>query len=878
MDVTFSERMLQRSHCFVAIVPDRSFDSLISTDDARLAWSPYQALEYRLAVRTNKPRLIIVEYNIDQGPLHEEPCLWFKRDTNSLSPEFDKDVKTLIAYIRSCARLETRAGAVKRQPTIPQVGILRWHPTERIWEQFTDCIKRLLKERFGTNCTYVEADELAHDHRVISEARELSLVIADLNPAITPPSLIGLLHGVGIPLYRTCLVGDKEDQKLWKRRLGLIDSGASVYASATENVSTHLLTGYQVDERMRPVMFWNAKSISPVADIIVQTIGEYRHRERRLKEEQSGRNYFLNQQGHRVFISTPGDISDLSKRIKVVLDDAGMPAFHYQLSIIEGGLSWKSQLEEHIKTSDVFVAFVTSSYWDRRECMDEMALAIDRWERHELLIVLYAEYPLPPIPPFLQRLQINRISTSTETSARIVNELRDRLSDGAREPIKDITALLVELVSRHVPLLEKTPFSDWVRQTCDLQSHEAQAIVDRVFAVDKPNRAKALVASLLNAIQGERYRGQALGSVCYFLRKLEYAPPKRNQLSTLFSTLRLFPKLHDLRTWDARRKRSEVLVQLKPEAPKELLIQLVRASSGQDMAMATVRSIGAEIARHIEIDNQDSLLKQPHTRVCVLSGVEHLMVPIEWAVLNQLEAPLSRARVVFRRVGYLGYTSLRETMESAFHNGVTGPPRILLFGFNAPSLQYVTTELRALQTLLIERYEEAGWPSSLIRCIPSNDASRDQLAMELAGSDYEILHLAGEAGYDAAGRPVIQVADPAGKAPAVTGEEIGEWLRTSSVRLVYLSCCEGAATSTSVEHQTGWKQSLCKEILEAGIPEVFAHFWPVSDARSVAFSKAFYSAYFPTFDAPVAVYKARNDSGRSNTLWASSVFIQQAQS
>jgi hypothetical protein len=465
MDVTFAERMMRRSQCFVAVVPDRSFDIDVSDDESTLTWSRYQELEYRIAVRFNKPRLILIEENIDDGPLRGEPYLWFKRDTLTLSPAFDRDVPILIDYVRSRERLEGRARNRDGGPsTIPQVGLLRWYPTDQAWNRFTDHIKRLLRERSGVNCTYIDVDETKHDHEVLAEARETSLIVADMNPAITPPSLIGLLQGAGIPLYRTCLVGEKEDPELWWRRLGLATgSTLSTYASAADNALTHLLAGYQLDERMRPVLFWTAKGMSQDASTIATQIGEYRHRERRLKEQHSGRVYFLSQHGHRVFISTPGDISEFTKHVKCALDDAGMPAFHYKSSAMKS-VHWKPQLEEHIQSSDIFLAFLTPSYWDRDECLDEMAMAIEHWERHEILLMLCADDAPPALPPFLQtlqRLQINRTDPPRETSAKIVSELRDRLNDRARESPKSSTALLVELVSRHVTLSDKRKFTEW---------------------------------------------------------------------------------------------------------------------------------------------------------------------------------------------------------------------------------------------------------------------------------------------------------------------------------------------------------------------------------------------------------------------------------
>src|SRR6266550_2556724 len=76
MDITFLERMMQRSHCFVAIVPDRSYHQEPSSSTSA-TWSPYQELECRLAIRANKPRLIVIEKGIDRGPLWSS-AIWQK--------------------------------------------------------------------------------------------------------------------------------------------------------------------------------------------------------------------------------------------------------------------------------------------------------------------------------------------------------------------------------------------------------------------------------------------------------------------------------------------------------------------------------------------------------------------------------------------------------------------------------------------------------------------------------------------------------------------------------------------------------------------------------------------------------------------------------
>jgi CHAT domain-containing protein len=110
----------------------------------------------------------------------------------------------------------------------------------------------------------------------------------------------------------------------------------------------------------------------------------------------------------------------------------------------------------------------------------------------------------------------------------------------------------------------------------------------------------------------------------------------------------------------------------------------------------------------------------------------------------------------------------------------------------------------------------------------------------------------------------------------VSGDELASWLRNSTVRFVYLSCCEGAESPLPLERAAGWRRSLCKSLLEAGVAEVLAFFWEVDDAEAVAFTQTFYAKFFPGFDAPAALHAARLNCSLDKPIWASSVLAQRA--
>src|SRR5262249_18361966 len=149
----------------------------------------------------------------------------------------------------------------------------------------------------------------------------------------------------------------------------------------------------------------------------------------------SGRDYFLGLRGNRVFISTPGDLNNLTAPLKDSLDDAGMPAFHYKRDQIPIGDLWAGALRDAIADVDLVLAFISASYWNSEVCVAELKSAIERWERHQLLIVTCIGQPTPPMPEFLSRYQAKRIEPTEEAREAIVEAVRARFSKDRGEEL-----------------------------------------------------------------------------------------------------------------------------------------------------------------------------------------------------------------------------------------------------------------------------------------------------------------------------------------------------------------------------------------------------------------------------------------------------------
>ncbi len=872
MDVTFIERMMQVCGAFVAIVPDRSRNGAAAGNqgDPAAGWSAYQALECRLALRAGKPRLIILENALDRGPLpDDEPVLYFKRtkpNGNALSDDFQWQLSSLLARAQP-----------ERPAELPKIGLLRWRPGRADWDALIDRMRDLFEARRFANFEVIDVDERTPDHVFLSRARRFGVVVADLNPAATPPHLTGLLHGAAVPLYRCCLVGESELTAQWAIALGLDRGPMPAGASTPPATAPRLLHGYRVDDHMQPVRFWSAAEPDAAARAIVAALLESQQRERLLEDKSVARDYFLSLRGNNVFISTPGSLDTLSGNLRDYLEKTeGIPTFHYKRSTMKGGELWKQQLDDQIHKADLLLGLITADYWDRPECVDELESAVRRWERHEMMLLLYRKTGHEPMPDFLARYQANTLDAMDDPNAVIAGEVRARFSSHAREASDDQIEQAAELVGRHLEPADRPRLADKLEAICALDDAQVARILERLQGA--PDPARKLVRILLGAIHEEPYGGAAFARLCLHLRSQERDAGKRAWLNSLFSELCLLPNLHDLRHWKARRVRREVGVRLRGDGAADVLRVTANAVGAAPDPLRFVRAADAAIAAVLEVDDPDNLLASATTRLRIDCDVDDLTVPVEWATPRGLQAPMALARPVYRSVRKLAPLEQRATLEQHFGDNLGAPPRVLLFG--APSLQLpqVGAELSMLENQLKDGYQKWEWPADvLVQRVAGPQATREQLQLLVEGSDFDVLHLAGHAGF-VDGQPVFEVAADGATAQHVRADELANWLRNSMVRFVYLSCCEGAATALTQELSAGWRKSLCKSLLQAGVAEVMAFFWKIEDGDAMAFTSHFYEGYFPCFDAPGALLAARLATGADSPLWASSVLVRQAPS
>jgi hypothetical protein len=856
MDVTFLERMMQRSHGFVAIVPDRS--RTLGAPPTTHTWSPYQEFECRLAIRANKPRFIVVEKGIELGPLAEgQATRWFTRDPLEFDPDFDAEME----------RFVEDATARDREPaTLPKMGILRWTPGDSRWDR----LSTLLAHRLGREiAAFVDVDDEMEDHDLLNVARSHAVVVADIDPKITPADVLGLLHGAAIPMFRTCVLGLEEDAQARERQLKLRvpDSRGGVgLTTPADGVRLPLLfRGYQVDEGMRPILFWSEKTIEDTVERISAIIQDYRTRERRLETRENADDYFLKLRGNRVFISTSSDLSAWTTPLKAALDTAGMPAFHYKVPEIPVGEEWMTELRRRIAETDLFLAFLSPGYWKSPVCLEEMALAIDRWERHQLVITVGTPADRPPMPAFLGRYQTEALSEPERDVRSIVAHVQQRFRRAGRtdeESVRTIGTIL----ARHLDAEGITDVAAFLASEC----HLPQAAE---LAAQTGHDPFKVVEALINRGRVEKQGGAALARLCFWMRRREGDPAIRKTLTQQFSLLRLVPKLHDVKAWNTRRLRTEVQVTIKSTAPRKPLETIVALAGNHADTLDAVRGNGAEIAGALDVPNAIALAGDSDCQVTVASTFDDLMIPVEWAVLPNMDAPLGRIRRLTRRVANLGLC--RETIEELFEKDAAAPPRALLFGYGPPELPHVRAEIAALVERFQRRYGENEWPPEIVESIAGEGATLQCLRDTLADSDFDLLHLAGHAGW-IDGKPSLQVSPGADGQSFVRSSHLAQWLQRSSVRFVYLSCCGGASVPMSQAQFAGWRQTFLRDLIEAGVPEVAGYFWPVSDQRATTFALRFYESFVQDFDASGAMLRTRRGTAADDPTWAGSLIVKSA--
>ena len=883
MDVTFLERMMQRSACFVAAVPNRF------RRDSPTSWSPYQEFEYGLAIRSGKPRLIFAEEDITLSQLlgqDRDSVVYFTK-----TPEF---------YRAKHKELGTRVDRFLQQVTITPpgaflpVGIIRGKSEEPLHSKVIDALYAD-KQKRGAD---VELEELIiRDHEMdshlLSRFENTSVLIVEIRPEFTPHDVLGLIHGRCFPCIRTCRIAPGEDEEALRSALGLCKSETG---DADGLVGLpRLYKGFEIDPKMTPVLFWRDEDVGRLAKKIVDIILDLRVREKDLKVVKDATEYFLSLGGKLVFISNAGGMNSLGDPLADAMRDKSINYFHYTKverasGSIPTGEPCREYLHKEIMQAELFVALVNPAYWKSLECELEFDAAIRRWDRHELQLLIYQSGENEELPPFLQRSQIGQLDQmdhSIETILRDTERVLERGNILRLDP--DHVERLASLLQSVWPVTSKADASQLLGTQAGMTNEQLGLLLKD--GEEFTYSATSLLKKLIAGATIEAYGVEPLGLLILNMARQVSHEEDRGFLKGLIPRYRLFRNVNNLEVWKSRRRRSEVGMVLDKGGLQrrglpvrsamgleddflEMVIQLTGESENWD---TVVEKVGQTLAGKL-LSEADSVrwFQSIGNRFCIASRESDLTIPIEWLVGEAIHGPLGKRHAVRRYV--IDYTSdnALQPLDAALGNGDIPPPRVLLIGYGGRGLREVSTELSSLRDLWKEHYQQLGWPRSLIQMVPAEDATRTRFEQELRSGDYQIIHFCGHADYDENDRPFLQFCPPDDReldAGRVSGEELGHWASAGQIRFFYLNCCLSAASPASVASRS---TTLVHHLLQAGVPEVIAYLWPIKDQQAMSLAVHYYQEYLHVFDAAEALRMARDKKDSTEeSIWAAPILVSQ---
>ncbi|MEQ8572391.1 MAG: CHAT domain-containing protein [Deltaproteobacteria bacterium] len=858
MDVTFLEHMMRRTGGFVAIVPDRS------TVDTP-AWSPYQAFEYGLAIRSRKPRLIIAENRIPAGPLvgsDRTRMLYFDRESNDFADHGDPStIDRQISSFVSRAREHVRPAQHESAPAFLLTDTSS--PLEAVRREVELRGKKKNGDFFKVDRFELSGQSSNLDIEVLGRMESIDVVVADFGSDSTPEHILALIHASSVACLRICRLSPDEDENQARQRLGLLLSEAAAARSAPP-----LLAGYQLDERMEPVHFWSDADQGSVADYIVDKLKEHQDRGRDLHYVKDVIEYLLSIGGRRVFVSNANSQNDRAVAIATGLKAAGFPCFQYMEESNQKTGELIENLKKEVGAASLFLAIIDDDYWESEFCRLELELAVEKWTRRELRFLIFNGSDRRRLPDFLT---VDRyFELEKAKSPAVVEHVTSILGKDAPRPIDEASATRIrELVE---PQLSDT---NDLRRIVEGDARLAPDEVDRLLKEVEDVDAKNLLPTLISLAEVDAAGNAALAALLSAALRYVSHDKDRQWLRKILTRERLYPNLQSFVRWARFASTSES--QWEPATgPVQKVFEMVVPLAGDSAKWRDVTwKTGALLASEQRTDEDGCTpLIESNARLCIRGDRKSLSMPWEWMHMSGAGDPLGRRRPVRRYLTDLSIDSFPLPIDEALARGEMPPPRVLVVGSRAPGLPNVDDELAEVRDILAARFEVLGWPVSNVRVLSAMTATPDELENQLRENQFQMVHFAGHAGFES-GVPYLQLNptdDPKGR---VYGADLRRWVSGHDVRFVFLNVCTSALPDISTDERVG-VQTLASDLVEGGVTEVVAHVWPIADDVAPRLASDFYEELVKTdFDAGRALMVARRSQSLDSPGWATPLLIGQ---
>jgi CheY-like chemotaxis protein len=256
---------------------------------------------------------------------------------------------------------------------------------------------------------------------------------------------------------------------------------------------------------------------------------------------------------------------------------------------------------------------------------------------------------------------------------------------------------------------------------------------------------------------------------------------------------------------------------------------------------------------------------------------EFLRLPLEFIRSKQPQEFLVLQHPLARFVQ--GTTPKREAISPQVL-ALTEKLRVLIIASNtSPPIPAVDIEAQKLYNSLNSQECIPVDP----RLIPTEHATYECVQAELRSHNYDILHYAGHGSYNPESPEESSLCfwtkeNSQGTIKQMKANELEFLLGQSEARLVYLSCCYGAATGSQAALLDDDFLGLADAAAQAGVPSVLGFRWPVSNQGALKLAQAFYRSLLEQGSPEVALWSARCELAaldRNDPTWLSPILIHQ---
>lgn len=894
MDISYLEWMMQRSACFVAVIPRR--------DEPPYNCSRYQLFENSLAIRSRKPRLIFVEEGLDEtifGVQPGEVCS-FRRRKEWLEEDKDK----FIGYVERLAQ-QVHSSTPRDYSLRKPVALLVDTTQGSAYDNGKlKSIRRTVRQ-YGYSFRVVKPTDFEHDFLFLHEIERYSILISEIRPPYITPDILGLAHGRCIPTIRICHLQEHETAEI---------ASAAMHLSHDEDKWTDqdhagwplIFSKYQTDNYMEPVIFWKQfEELTEKVSECLQRIAETRVD---LLTEQEARDYFLSigRLPGQVFISNPKAQNDFAYKLKRALYYKAIKWFHYKDkdAIEVGSSSWLSEIIEEIRDSNIFLALYDSNYKASKWCMSELREALDLFHQGKIHIHVCVLDPSTELPEELSAMQVDFIENlEGSKKIRLITERTvEFLDKGKRVNLRNTDR------DKTIRILGKLPSFASLNE-CQMLFQDAglpTQILEK--AQDKTLTGISAAAEIVDDLAGweEEVKPQmkALGLLLSHAMELVDSMEEQRSLAKLIWDYRLMPRFQirslsplyelglvyfherkELGTFQAIHNGVLEETDLKSsELFTELFALSTKSSYEQDAWQEALQIVGSSLSKVLG-SLAESYLKTPdHQRIhneqigfCFATDTPGLGIPFEWATLKDHSTPLCLNHPV--RHFLVGPSETRPTLLTMYQREAAIPMGVLLVASNTTNdIEEVESEIEDIYSMFCELFKQAGWPESNICRLHSESATPSRIEAEIRSGQYQLLHFAGHSGYDG-GKPVFPVYQDESmqQEACISATMLKNWIDDSDLRFVYMSSCRSAAPEVlEARIKIRHFENIGQAIIDAHVPEVIGFVWPIEDKQSRLLASRFYKEFLEGFNPSLALYRARKSFEEDERIWAAPILIQQS--